>query len=108
MDWTNYETDAKRGTPRQLLRLRYDMTPDAYEQLQEAFIFHRRYALATAKNQFKQLLVGRCSACGIRHFRKPIEEKYPSGGGFYCHYGWLWHLKYVFPLIWWAGKHGED
>jgi hypothetical protein len=92
----------EQGVPRQLARLRYDITSDAYDQLQEAFIFHWRYALQVAIHQFRNVVTLRCPGCGGRHLGT-LEKP-----GLYCSYGWEHGVRYFFSQIYFSGLHGED
>jgi hypothetical protein len=107
LDLANYEKDIEAGVPRQLARLRYDLTPDAYDQLKGAFIFHYTEAWAAFKYYGWSLLTGRCIACGKRHL-KPILYTVNGENRGGCYNGFTVTLR-VAPMGWWyAGKNGDD
>lgn len=97
-----YRDALQRGVPRQLARARHYITPDAWDQLEEAFIFHWRYALQVLHFGIKQLATGRCLACNNRHWRT-LERK-----RLFCGYGYRYTLRMGLRTWWYAGKHGED
>ncbi len=108
VDWDKYDADAMTGMSRQLLRAKYDITPDAFAQLEEAFIFHIRHAWETLKWQAKSMLLVKCALCGHRHWFKPYVRNTDGGGGVHCVYG-IWHTFRSAPrAVWFAGQHGED
>ena len=103
-DFKPYEKDIENGMPRQLARAKHNYLPDAWEQLDEAFIFvfHYKYAWGVFKYQLECLVTLKCSLCKHRHI-KPIKINNVK-----CYYGWWYMLKHFIPGIWWAGKHGDD
>ncbi len=102
-----YDADMEAGVPRQLVRLKYQLTPDAYDQLKEAFIFHYRAAWSEFWWQLRSILKLKCSVCGHRHVGT-YRETYPSGGSLTCVFGLTYTWRYVFTTWRHAGKHGED
>ena len=116
----DYDSALAKNVPRQLARLRYNITPDAYDQLCVAFIFHWKHALSTLWWGVRHVLTLRCSTCGYQHFFRPFRRR-PRGSieigpakewdsGYYmgCGYGWWKSLK-MLPTYWLLmGKHGKD
>ena len=102
-----YEEAMERGVGRQLARARYGITPDAFDQLEEAFIFHYKTAWQVLKSGVKSVFLFRCHMCHRRHFGA-LEENTGNGGGLYCMYGIGYTFKSVWTHWWYAGKHGED
>ena len=107
-DWDAYNADLAKGYPRQLVRLKYDVTPDAYDQLLDCFIFDFRRAWWYFWSFVRDALLVRCWICHRRHWRKPFIERTPGGGGMHCGYGIRWTLKSMWTVWYGAGKHGED
>ena len=109
VNWEAYEAGIKKGLSRQLLRARYDVTPNAFDQLEEAFIFHVQYAWDTFKYRTKMVVTLRCGTCGRRrHLWGTFRRINANGGGVICGYGWWWGVHNWLPMVWWAGRHGED
>lgn len=109
VNFDGYRRAVDEGTPRQLARLKYDVTPDAYDQLREAFIFHWRPALSVLKWELAALVTGRCNACGNRHI-VPLTNN-PNrkvGSLYYCGYGWRPNPVSALVSAWLTGRHGMD
>ena len=114
-DLRKYEAAVARGVPRQLARARYRITPDAFDQLERAFIFHWRDAWGAFRYGLRCLVTLRCVACRRRHLRviredargRPVAKGW-LGGGMTCVYGYGGTVRSAVTSWWWAGKHGDD
>lgn len=68
---------------------------------------HIDYAVVVFKARIKDIITGRCCACGSRHI-KPIHETYQNGSSSHCGYGYLRTITYLWYGTVGALLHGED
>jgi hypothetical protein len=106
----SYEQAMDSGVPRQLARLKYNLTPDAYDQLTDhTFIFHYKQAWDAFLGSVRTVLTGRCYQCGARHWGKTLRYTVNGENRGGC-FGWGWLRSWrAIPRTWWFhGRHGED
>lgn len=110
-EYLPYTQPATRYRYRQLNRAASGW-PNAFDQLDTAFIFHWRASLAEFKHRVRRLAQLRCPMCGSRHIRGRLVARWRSSSVSsyppHCFYGWWYGLRSIFAVVRSAGKHGED